>query len=337
MTSTTPDTAVVEQVSDTVHRIELPLPFDDLHIVNAYAVVGNGGISLVDPGWSSTESENVLLAALDSLGAGRGDVRRTLVTHAHPDHFTLAVQWQREHGIPIHLGADEAPSVLAFDPTSTRFPHQAEILERAGDPELAAVIRHLPLEDYEAAMQFGLPEIWLTDQQVVDCEGELLRIHATPGHTRGHVVLQHLGTGAYFTGDHVLPRITPSIGLELVPEDRPLAHYLGSLELLLRLPDGPMLSAHGPVTHSVHARVGALLDHHAERLSVITDLVASGFRTAAAIAAEMTWTRHERPLSALNDVHRMTATVEVLSHLDLLADRGEVTRSAEGAGDQFRR
>ncbi|MFL6024134.1 MAG: MBL fold metallo-hydrolase [Marmoricola sp.] len=319
MTSITPVTTdVVEPVSASVYRIELPLPFDDLHIVNAYAVLGDTGVSLVDPGWSSPESEATLLRGLASIGASQGDVRRTLVTHAHPDHFTLAVAWQRDHGIPIHLGSGEAPSVLAFDPTSTRFPYQAELLERAGASELAAVIRDLPLEDFEAAMTFAAPQVWLTDQQVIDCDGELLLAHATPGHTRGHVVYQQISTGALFTGDHVLPRITPSIGLELVPEALPLANYLASLELLLRIDDGPMLSAHGPVTASVHERVRELLTHHQERFATISTLQASGRTTAYEIAGAMTWTRHERALTDLNEVHQMTAIVEVLAHLDHL-------------------
>jgi glyoxylase-like metal-dependent hydrolase (beta-lactamase superfamily II) len=326
---------VIERVNASVHRIELPLPFDDLHIVNAYAVVGGTGVTLVDPGWSSPESEATLLRALASLGASRGDVRRTLVTHAHPDHFTLAVTWQRDYGIPIHLGANEAPSVLAFDPNSTRFPAQAQLLERAGIPALATVIGALPLEDYEQQMTFAAPDQWLSDEQVIDCDGEILVAHATPGHTRGHVVFRQPSTGAFFTGDHVLPRITPSIGLELVPEKLALANYLDSLGLLLRMQDGPMLSAHGPVTASVHVRVQELLIHHDERLAVITALVGGGRRTASAIANEMTWTRHERPLSALNDVHRMTAILEVLAHLDLLVSQGTLYSKPEGDVDHF--
>ena len=35
--------------------------------------------------------------------------------------------------------------------------------------------------------------------------------------------------GLMFTGDHVLPTITPSIGFELSDWGRPLANYLESL------------------------------------------------------------------------------------------------------------
>ncbi|MFL6060605.1 MAG: MBL fold metallo-hydrolase [Marmoricola sp.] len=309
---------VVERVNDAVHRIELPLPLDDLHIVNAYAILGSTGIALVDPGWSSPESEEILLRALGSLGAGLGDVRRTLVTHAHPDHFTQASAWQRDHGIPLHLGVGEAPSVVGFEPTLNRFPRQADLLESAGAPELARTIRHLPLEPHEVAMSWELPEVWVVDQQVLDCDGEAVLVHATPGHTRGHVVYEHVASGAYFTGDHVLPGITPAISLELVPENLPLASYLASLELLLGLHDGPMLPAHGPVTASVHARAHALIAHHDARFAMITGLRDSGLTTAFEIAGAMPWRSNGRALSELNEVHQMIAVIEVLAHLDVL-------------------
>lgn len=337
MISTTPPPTdlAVERVNDYVHRIELPLPFEDLHVVNAYAVVGSTGVVLVDPGWSDPVSERILLDALAGLGAGLSDVAGTLVTHAHPDHFTLAADWQRRHGIPVHLGAGERPSVVAFSPELTRFPRQAELLERAGDPVLAHIIRELALEHYEAGMAWGEPEVWLSDGQVLHCGGEQVRVRDTPGHTRGHVVFEHVRSHALLTGDHLLPRITPSIGLELDPEPDALSHYLQSLDLLLRLEDRLMLPAHGPVSPSVHARARELLVHHDERLATITALVSVGLDTAAAIAAAMTWTRHRRTLHELSDVHRMTAVVEVLAHLDLLAERGGVRRRSDGRVDRF--
>jgi len=325
----------VEEVVPGVIRIELPLPFEDLHVVNAYAVLGDGGVTLIDPGWSDEETETVLVKALHGLGLSRGDVRRTLATHSHPDHYTLAVQWQREHDIPACLGIGEKPTVDAWDTLPGRFPRQAERLIRAGAPELAEVIRALPLEPFEAVMAFGPPAQWLTDGQVVDCDGVDIAVRATPGHTRGHVVFEHVTSGLTFTGDHILPRITPSTGHEMEPEAHPLRSYLPSLELFLNRPDTALLPAHGAVTDSVAERAAELLAHHAERFDAVVTRIAAGDSTALEIAGNLTWTRHDLQLSALNEVHAMTAVLEVLAHLDVLALQGRV-RSRETCGvDHF--
>jgi glyoxylase-like metal-dependent hydrolase (beta-lactamase superfamily II) len=326
---------VVEHIAPSVVRIELPLPFEDLHVVNAYAVLGDGAVTLIDPGWSNPETEAVLLNALDGLGAGRGDVRRTLATHSHPDHYTLAVQWQREHDIPVLLGLGEKPTVDAWDTLPGRFPRQADRLLRAGAPDLAETIRALPLEPFEAVMAFGPPAEWLADDQVLDCEGIDIAVRATPGHTRGHVVFEHLDEGLTFTGDHILPRITPSTGHEMEPEPHPLRSYLSSLQLFLHRPDTVMLPAHGAVTSSAAERATELLAHHADRFEQILERVAAGDSTAWEIAWNLTWTRRGLPLSALNEVHTMTAVLEVLAHLDVLTLNGRAESTTAQGVDNF--
>lgn len=320
-------TPTVETITTAIHRIELPLPMDGLTVVNCYAIVGDRGVSLVDPGWSTHEGEAALLAALASLGAERGDVRRTLVTHAHPDHFTLAVEWQADYGIPIHLGTPERPSVEAFKGTKFRFPRQAELLVLAGDRALADRVATLPLRPYEQGMRFAPAAVWLEPGQDLDCEGVHVIAHSTPGHTAGHVVFEEVSSGSLFTGDHVLPRITPAIGLELRPEDAPLRSYLASLQATLERPDGTMLSAHGAVYPSVHDRTRELLSHHAERFKVIADHVRSGSRTATEVAVAMPWTSHDKALRDLDEVHQMTAIIETTYHLDELVHRGELART----------
>jgi glyoxylase-like metal-dependent hydrolase (beta-lactamase superfamily II) len=51
--------------------------------------------------------------------------------------------------------------------------------------------------------------------------------------------------GLLFSGDHVLPRITPSIGFEPVAAELPLADFLNSLALTAAAPDALPVAAHG--------------------------------------------------------------------------------------------
>jgi hypothetical protein len=67
------------------------------------------------------------------------------------------------------------------------------------------------------------------------------------------------------------------------------------------------------------------LVHHRERLSLVSELVASGASTAWEVALKMVWTRRDRGLGDLDVVHRMTAVLEVLSHLDFLVAGGSMS------------
>jgi glyoxylase-like metal-dependent hydrolase (beta-lactamase superfamily II) len=323
----------VEAVTEHVIRIALPLPLEDLHSVNAYAVRGDDGITLIDPGWAAPETEEVLVRALRGWDATPQDVVRFLATHHHWDHYTQAVVWQRAYGIPIHLGREERHSMQAWLDLDGAYPVQVDLLRRAGADELAAIIARIEVEPHEEAMAFDPPAHWLDGSETWDLGATTLVAHSTPGHTRGHVVFEDTGSGLLFTGDHVLPRITPSIAYERQPDPMSLRSYLASLQLLLDRPDVRMLPAHGLVQDSTWSRVEALLDHHAQRLQVIADLVAAGEPTAYAIARRMTWTRHERTLDELGAVHGMTAVLEVAAHLELLGTLGRVRGSEQEGRD----
>jgi glyoxylase-like metal-dependent hydrolase (beta-lactamase superfamily II) len=325
----------VNDVPSHVVRIPLPLPLKDLRVVNVYAVLGNDGVTLVDFGWADETSESVLVDALGQLGFTPGDVQRIVVTHAHWDHYSRAIGWQRRYGTTVMLGRPERHSIEAFDERTGAYPVQAKLLLSAGAPELAQTIADLPMEPFERDVPFGPPDAWLDDGDEIDCGGVVLVARATPGHTRGHIVYEDRQAGIAFTGDHILPRITPSIALERVPETLPLRSYLASLRLFLDLPDASMLPAHGDVTPSVRARAEELLEHHRDRLDAIQALVAAGCSTAYDVSKRMSWTRHERSLDELGPVHGMTAILEVAAHLDLLVARGTLTCEESGCVTQY--
>jgi len=300
----------------TIARIQLPLPLPDLTVVNAYAVGTDAGVTLIDPGWATAESEAALIDGLHALGYDVSDVRQILVTHAHWDHYTQALKWRDALGIELMLGAEERHSISAFDALAGVHPNQVPVLRRAGAPALAAAVAALRWEPYEQGMPFAAPDRWLQDGDIIDAGGVSITARATPGHTRGHMVFEI--SDMAFTGDHLLPRITPSVAFERAPEKLPLRSFLRSLQLFLDLPDARMLPAHGDTGHHTRRRAQELLDHHRERLSIIADLITSGATTAFEVATRMRWTRRDRTLAELETVHQMTAVLEVQAHLDLL-------------------
>jgi glyoxylase-like metal-dependent hydrolase (beta-lactamase superfamily II) len=323
----------VYTVAPGVHRIPLPLPTDGLRAVNVYAVRTDTGPLLIDSGQALPGSGELLAAALDALGHGPAEVRRFLITHLHHDHYTNAVLVRREHGTPIALAEAERPSLdIAADPGGAPFGAHDARLARAGAAtlldELAAFTRGRG-NVYDRSI-WERPDEWLHDERpVVEGGRTLLPLH-TPGHTRGHLVFVEEAAGLMFTGDHVLPHITPSIGFEAAPVPLPLADYLRSLHRVRALPDRRMLPAHGPAAGGVHARVDALLEHHETRLTTMAKAVSAGASTAFEVARAVPWTRRERRLDDMDLFNRMLAVLEAAVHLDLLVLQERLTACEDG-------
>jgi glyoxylase-like metal-dependent hydrolase (beta-lactamase superfamily II) len=321
----------VYEVSDGVYRIPLPLPNDGLRAVNVYAARDGDGLVMVDSGWALAEARELLEQAVKLLGYDLGEIRRFLVTHVHRDHYTMAVAVRREFGTRVSLGRGEA-SALRLTREGASLNGLLGQLRRGGALVLEKEMRlgHEPPDPADWAD----PDDWLDAPDDIELETVILRAYPTPGHTRGHVVFVDAWRNMMFAGDHVLPRITPSIGFEQNPTELPLRDYLDSLKLVRDLPDRRLLPAHGPVASSVHARVDELIDHHDTRLARIEETIASHPGTAADTARRMRWTRRQRRFDELDLLSRCLAVTETLAHLEVLLAAGRLRRT-DNAGTLY--
>ncbi|MFY9930879.1 MAG: MBL fold metallo-hydrolase [Streptosporangiaceae bacterium] len=311
------------EVAPGVHRIPLPLPNDALRAVNVYAITDPDGLILIDSGWALALVREWLESALASLGHTLGDITRFLMTHVHPDHYTQAVLLRREFGSRLALGIGERPSLdLWVSRDEHRLSPQLRRLRRCGAGEIVTQL------EANASRRAGgtpweLPDEWLAPGDITLASRTLQAI-ATPGHTRGHLCYRDEAGALMFSGDHVLPHITPSIGFEPALAVLPLGDYLQSLRLIREQPDAAMLPAHGPPAASVHARVDQLLAHHAIRLEASERAIGQDAATAYEVAMQLTWTRRERKLADLDPFNQMLAVLETAAHLDVLVMHGRL-------------
>jgi len=324
----------VYPVAPGVHRIPLPMPNDGLRAVNVYAIDGGaeGGCVLIDGGWAVAEAQHALEAALGEIGYGFEDIRRILVTHAHRDHYTLAVTLQRTFGTRVAIGIGERDNVEQAMREATS--SAARVLPNLGADHLSKVWDELYTTEDRArsAASFGLPDEWVADGQALDAGTRTLTAIQTPGHTHGHLVYLDPVASVLFTGDHVLPHITPSIGFEAARVDNPLGDFLRSLQLLLSHPDAVMMPAHGVHGGSVHKRVHELMTHHDVRLADTLAAARAGAGTAYEAARRLGWTRRHTPFDQLDMFNQILAIGETNAHLVVLTERGQLTRSVDGAG-----
>lgn len=324
----------VEDLGGGVHRIPMPLPMAGLKAVNVYAIVDDEGVDLIDAGMVLAQARERLTDSLKQIGCELGDVRNFFITHAHRDHYTLAVELRRiQHG-SIALGVGEQANLVAArelangDKAGTFLAD----MRRMGALELAAKLSAARQDDRPSADEWEDPDRWLDDGTELDVRSHKLRAIHTPGHTRGHLVFHDETAKTLFAGDHVLPHITPTIGLEPARNRMALRDYLSSLRLILELPDARLLPAHGPVQHSAHKRVHELLAHHETRLEEILAAMRPGRSTAYEVAQAIRWTRRQLPYTDLELVSQLLAAGETAAHLEVLVVRGRVTRHTEEDG-----
>jgi glyoxylase-like metal-dependent hydrolase (beta-lactamase superfamily II) len=316
------------EVAPGVHRIPLPLPGDGLRAVNVYAIEDGDSLVLVDAGWALASARRLLEESLATLGYDLGSIRQFLVTHLHRDHYTQAVVLRRLFGARVALGVGEQQGIaeMAHRPEPLP-PALMTRLRRHGGADLVEPLRAMHGGERLDVSEWEAPDEWLRDGTSIPLSSRRLEVIATPGHTRGHVVFHDRDSALLFTGDHVLPHITPSVGFEPAPRDRALVDYLTSLAVVADLGDATLLPAHGPAGGSSLARVQDLQVHHAARLTSTKNAVVRGATTSYAAASELTWTRHHRRFEELDPFNRMLAVLETAAHLDLLVQRGDLSRA----------
>ncbi|MFD8641840.1 MBL fold metallo-hydrolase [Streptomyces zaomyceticus] len=319
-----------------VWSLRVPIPDNPLGHTLVHVLDTDRGPVLVDTGWDDPASWTELTGGLEALGLSVREVHGVVITHHHPDHHGLSGRVREESGAWIAMHAADTAVVRRTreaDP-GTWLEYLARKLAAAGAPEdhLAPLraartsgrMRTLP------GLRSALPDREIVPGELLDLAGRRLRAIWTPGHTPGHVCL-HLeeehpsrlpGHGRLFSGDHLLPGISPHIGLYEDPDDAietdPLGDYLDSLERVGRLGVAEVLPAHQHAFTDSAGRVRELLDHHEDRLTGLLGLLATPL-TPWQLAERMEW---NRPWEHIPYGSRNIAVSEAEAHVRRLVKLG---------------
>lgn len=313
-------------ITDDIIQIEIPLPFA-LKLVNCYLARGSDGWALIDTGVGWRPAIEAWHAALRQHNLRPRDITAIVVTHNHPDHLGLAGWWQRESGAPVLMTRQEA--TIAREVWSDG--------DRAGAELAAHFVSHGLPETWAATvaestaatqrMVAPLPEritplaIESGESRQIEVAGRRFEAIALPGHSDAQLCLLESSTRTLFSADHVLPRISPNIGVWPGTEPDPLRRYLDSFALLESLDVALALPGHGPAFSDLRARIAALRDHHARRLNeMLTALRESPDATAYDIACRVF------PASQTTPAQIQFALGETIAHLDYLVSDGRAAR-----------
>ncbi len=284
-----------------------------------YAFVGGGRVLLLDPGWETDEGWDALVTGLAHAGASIRAVEGIVVTHYHADHLGLAQRVIDSSGAWLALGSAERVDEYTRDFVAAG---RRKFLGWGVPVELIDRIEP-GAEVLEVLDGFASVDRWLADGEVLEFAGSRLQVLATPGHSPGHICLIDLDRGLLFTGDHVLPRISPNVPLDPAAAADPLGDYLASLGRVCLENVVEVCPAHEYRFESIGERCATLRAHTADRTTEVEHVLSAGdCRSVWEVAQRLTWSRG---WAALSGVSMRLALSETASHLRYLESRGRQT------------
>ena len=300
----------LSEVASGVFELRLPIPFED-HLVNVFLFADGDEVDLLDCGMNSDESVQAIYAAVSQVGAKR--IRRLVVTHIHPDHYGAAGVLAGDGGADLYLHRLEIPLVN---------PRYVELEHLVKEVHKYLLVNGVPADEAEVLSnsQRALSEVvspaeaaaQLDGAETLDMGRRQLRVEWTPGHSPGHICLYDTSEKLLFAGDHMLPELSPNIGLHPQSTPDPLHEYLDGLKRLAAYEPSKILPAHGRPFTDAAGRVSTLAAHHRRRLDQILEIVSGGEMSAWEVALEL-WGPRE------NLYEKRLALQEGLAHLQALA------------------
>lgn len=308
-----------ESLGGGIHIIPVPLPFESPPWVNTYAIETPDGMVLIDCGADWEPGRIALREGLTELGLDETAVHTLIVSHLHPDHVGMSSRLVRELGCRFVMHERAAKLVERYNDTPGYVRRVSGIARTHGMP--TEVIRTaLTIERADFMPLIDPPDHVVTDGSEIDLGGDRsLQVVHTPGHEPAHICLRDTRTGVFFSGDHVLPRISPVIMYDLDIGD-PLGDYLQSLDRLVSMRIGLTYPAHGSIIDQGEERARQIILHHDRRLRDMADMVRQG-----QTSAWMVMTRSFRP--NLGPVQARLAFLETVSHLEHLKIIGRIDTS----------
>ncbi len=317
------------------HVIRVPTPFA-VGRVNCY-LVDDDPLTLVDCGPNSGTSLTELEAGLAVHGRRVEDLERIVLTHQHIDHIGLAAIVAARSGAEVCALDGLAPWLGQFRERMDADDRFAErIMLRHGVPHGVAIALRALIKTFRgwgAGVRVDRP---LADGDELPFAGRTWRVLYRPGHSQSDTVFFDAGSGELLGGDHLirhissnalvsLPLDAPLDAIDAVDRPKPLLAYLASLRATRELDVTTVLPGHGEPIDDHRALIDDRLAGHERRARKLAGLLGERPKTAFELATDL-WGN-----VAVTQTYLTIS--EVLGHLDLLLERGEI---AELDGDVTR-
>jgi glyoxylase-like metal-dependent hydrolase (beta-lactamase superfamily II) len=319
-----------------IHCLPIPTPFA-VGRVNCY-LIDDDPLTLIDCGPNSGKALDELERALAEHGRRIEDLERIFVTHQHIDHLGLVGILARRSEAEVVVLDLLAPVVEEFGADAERDDELAEALMlRHGIPRDVVVALRSMSRSFRAWGGSAKVTRTLRDGEPLEWAGRTMTAFHRPGHSPSDTLLFDEQRALAIGGDHLIKHISsnPLISRPLGGKSgepgggrpRALMTYLSSLRETREMPLELVLAGHGEPVTEHRQLIDERFELHERRARKLGDLIAERPRTAYELAQEL-WGN-----VAVTQAYLTLS--EVLGHVDLLIDRGEVVERELGGVVRF--
>ncbi|HSF30367.1 MAG TPA: MBL fold metallo-hydrolase, partial [Candidatus Tectomicrobia bacterium] len=264
----------------------------------------------------------------DDLGVDFTAITQIVITHFHSDHCGQAARIRDLGRAQIVMGSTEH-ATLNIVQAGSNHEREEQFLHHGLPPEQAK--QHAEVLPYLKSLSLPFEvDVHIGPGYTLLAKQRRLEAFLTPGHTPGHICLFLPEEQIMFSGDHILQKITPNIGLHSYSGPDPLGDYLHSLRATLELGAERLLPSHGPIVEDPDTRIHELLQHHDRRLQDCLQALSASPTTAYEVSLQLFD-------AALDHFGRWMALGETLSHLEHLVQQGLVTRTEDDGHVRYAR
>lgn len=210
-------------------QLRLPLAWEGIGSVNAFAIARDDGVMLVDCGSAGDPSyRHALALALDQAGFGLRDVRVLAGTHTHSDHVGMASWVIGESGCELAMHPATAHFYDAMrDPAGIEAARERRSRQEGVPEDVIWAYRDVR-EETEGVLAPVEPHRQLHDGVRLASRLGEWEVVETPGHAPSHVCLFQRDHGIAVVADLVSRTFSPYFDYGYTPD--PVAEYLASLD-----------------------------------------------------------------------------------------------------------
>ncbi|TFG25937.1 MAG: MBL fold metallo-hydrolase [Promethearchaeota archaeon] len=318
---------------ENVIQIKIDVPFN-VKFVSLYLFDINGKKVLIDSGLNMGNWDKHFFSTINEMNLSLKEIDYCIITHIHTDHIGLIKKFKQINPNMKLLMHDITHRILKWEKDEES---KKEFINQAREVANLMIKFGISKEQGKRVQQFFTfwpkyieyqkPDLLIHDGDIILDD---LQIIWTPGHSFGHICVFNRKNRFLFSGDHILSRITPHIGIYVISNaikkeyeeyhfDNILAHYLESLDKIDELNPKIIFPAHQEIIFNPHDRIQQIKKHHKQRLY------------------EVLKTIEKKPLTPyeisqihfgldLDEMNSYLALSEVLSHLIYLENEGKVIK-----------